>query len=767
MVKNIISHYHPFLDRVMQLKRRYGSLILLFVLYTVIFPSILYAGLYDSDWALKCFVIIDNTENSTSLSNYQIVLKVEYREPMHEDFRDIRFTDREGKKIPYWIEEFSPGKQASVWIKIPSIPAEGKTTVYLHYGNPDAMDESDAETVFDYYEDFNDGDISTWTQKMGSWTAENQFLQLRTRGNHQEAYSSFSFDYPIVVEAKMNYLSTYEYAGIQISFLERSKRTGYKFGWSGLNTGGSRIARIDGSMSVSHLVSDPSINVIDHNNQWLHEKVTYDGEGNFTLLLTTPQGKEVYLHAHDVSHTPPFTIGTYGSEMAVDDLRVRKYTKKEPIVSIEETPLPLSTVKKSKKKEREDAQPDSIPVVYKNIPPTPQGGSVFMVTENGESSLSRGGSIHGADVLYPTSDVYHDTGQGIEKKETEEIVSLITVDPDHYDSVSVQDTVHYTLTVTNKGIKKDLINISLEKHNHDWFHFVSFKNGSPLTDTDNNGELDIGYLPPGSAVSLTVKVSPPIYSHRGKRDVSVLYVYSTNDRTVYDSAILSTLCIGHHKRLFIEPHYTKKLDFGMLRYYPFTLYLVGEEKDFVEVFVEGSSKGWTYKLLSKDHSPLVDRNNNGKYDIGWLEPYDTVEVVLMVKTPIGITKIDSLTLHASLIGETSRQRYRDYALVHLMIKPRFDIHSYANRYEETTTFKFTTPAPGTITLSIYDEKNTLVKVLIQNKYYEKGIYLFQWNNKDSSGESVPSGEYRLKYKIERANGKEREINKSLVILHSE
>ncbi len=52
------------------------------------------------------------------------------------------------QKLPYWTEDKVDGVNATIWIKIPEIPANGETTIYMYYGNPDVSSESNASAVF-------------------------------------------------------------------------------------------------------------------------------------------------------------------------------------------------------------------------------------------------------------------------------------------------------------------------------------------------------------------------------------------------------------------------------------------------------------------------------------------------------------------------------------------------------------------------------------------------------------------------------------------
>jgi hypothetical protein len=51
---------------------------------------------YNSSWSKRRKVLIDNTLNSNTLTNYQVRLKINYSPDMKSDFSDLRFTDSDG-----------------------------------------------------------------------------------------------------------------------------------------------------------------------------------------------------------------------------------------------------------------------------------------------------------------------------------------------------------------------------------------------------------------------------------------------------------------------------------------------------------------------------------------------------------------------------------------------------------------------------------------------------------------------------------------------
>ena len=83
---------------------------------------------------------------------------------MRSDCGDIILTDSDGSAtLYYWIESGVNTSSTKIWVKIPSILA-GIKTIYLYYGNPTATYNNSlgGTNTFDFFENFDDGDISDW-----------------------------------------------------------------------------------------------------------------------------------------------------------------------------------------------------------------------------------------------------------------------------------------------------------------------------------------------------------------------------------------------------------------------------------------------------------------------------------------------------------------------------------------------------------------------------------------------------------------------------
>ena len=129
-------------------------------------------------------ILINNTQNPYNLSDYQYVVKINWKSPMQDDFDDLRFyyiNNTTEEKIPYYIDFKQDGSYAYVWLRIPYTPAYGYSKIVMYYGNSTVSSESNASAVFYFYEDFTGPDLSDkWTVLDPShYTLENGYIKLQ------------------------------------------------------------------------------------------------------------------------------------------------------------------------------------------------------------------------------------------------------------------------------------------------------------------------------------------------------------------------------------------------------------------------------------------------------------------------------------------------------------------------------------------------------------------------------------------------------------
>jgi len=127
------------------------TLLVLILLVFMTIPMVQVNGL--TNFTKRRAITINNL--GPALTDYQILLKVNYDSDMQADFDDLRFTDSDGITVlSYWIMEKTDSAVAYVWVKVPSIPGSGSKTIYMYYGNPSVSSTSDGEETFDFFDDF-------------------------------------------------------------------------------------------------------------------------------------------------------------------------------------------------------------------------------------------------------------------------------------------------------------------------------------------------------------------------------------------------------------------------------------------------------------------------------------------------------------------------------------------------------------------------------------------------------------------------------------
>ena len=150
---------------------------------------------WDDGWLYRKYVGIMD-----SLSEYQMKLQIWLEDGYDDvdngiidteghcklDFSDIRFVTYDGLECSYWIEEIETVNDdhcATVWVKIFSVDDE---QIYLYYGNPNALDESNGEDTFIFFEDCETGDIDD------KWDVTNYAGTMSSFSNNRAYQGTYS-----------------------------------------------------------------------------------------------------------------------------------------------------------------------------------------------------------------------------------------------------------------------------------------------------------------------------------------------------------------------------------------------------------------------------------------------------------------------------------------------------------------------------------------------------------------------------------------------
>jgi len=120
------------------------------------------------EWERMKPISVMNTGADT-LFDYVLDITIPYDGDMQIDFDDIRFADENSYSLTYWIGDLIWGVSVDMLVRIPELPAQETTTIYMFYGNPLVDDESD-DTIFTWME-ITDEDLRlSWTlYTEGAW----------------------------------------------------------------------------------------------------------------------------------------------------------------------------------------------------------------------------------------------------------------------------------------------------------------------------------------------------------------------------------------------------------------------------------------------------------------------------------------------------------------------------------------------------------------------------------------------------------------------
>ncbi len=254
----------------------------------------------DSGWLYQKEITINNT--GAALSDYQVMLEIDYESNMKADWSDIRIKASDNEtNLNFWIEPIV-GTTARVWVRIPLLEANTATTIYLRYGNPLASSASNGQNTFVFFTDipsiagwntYSSGDVDfdntsfsgiTTIKKIdncdpaGGWislgTTVTNF-RLLTREQRNSSYSNGSCG------SNRYGLENGSFDGYSITRSAHTTSTG-NFGWELRNNG-------TGSNSKTSSISQPM-------DAWYRTELTKDCTSS-EIIASIYQDNGTFIHS--------------------------------------------------------------------------------------------------------------------------------------------------------------------------------------------------------------------------------------------------------------------------------------------------------------------------------------------------------------------------------------------------------------------------------------------------------------------------------------
>ncbi|MBD3208149.1 MAG: DUF2341 domain-containing protein, partial [Candidatus Nealsonbacteria bacterium] len=112
---------------------------------------------WNSNWFYREPITIDNSTNTNSFTDYQVLVEIgenetDFWDNVRSDGGDVRFLDSSDTTELdhfqlYWNYASSTAKY---WVKVDSIPGSSTTSIYIYYGNENATSTSNVESTFSY-----------------------------------------------------------------------------------------------------------------------------------------------------------------------------------------------------------------------------------------------------------------------------------------------------------------------------------------------------------------------------------------------------------------------------------------------------------------------------------------------------------------------------------------------------------------------------------------------------------------------------------------
>ena len=297
--------------------------------------------------------IVERSGND--LANYTVKVELttgnfnDWDSILYDNGTDVYFTDSQGTPLYYWIEYFNKTeKRATIWVKIPSIPANEAVTIHMYYGgdNPYSDYRNGTETflLFDDFEG-NALDTSKWTRRTSgtvSITIEDSFCKLYSAtgtDNQQHLMSNTAFTlsnigitlrikYQMRAPYRATFAITNSYSSSNIYDPADDYILMYKSYYSG-EASRIRIA-INDTLQIEETVQNPSgfVWYVDEIKATRYKQMFYF---NGTLLSATQ-----VIMPNETYHVFIGEVSAFDKsfEIWIDWVQVYKYVDPEPYVAV-------------------------------------------------------------------------------------------------------------------------------------------------------------------------------------------------------------------------------------------------------------------------------------------------------------------------------------------------------------------------------------------------------------------------------------------------
>jgi len=290
-------------------------------------------------------ITIDNSANSNDLTDYQILLEIVNDSTFFEDCENeqkyLEFYDTDKSTLlNHFVEEFdTTNKNAKIWIKVPSIPANSTKTIYLKINKSRTTDLSNPDNVFDFYDDFEDGviDETKWTIISDNWVEENGYLKgtgtgtdytrktIRAEGVCLKNFVAVMIWKVSQEDCLANFIYRAQNTNIETAdryWARIESRSSYGQGIHMLKSVGGSESDLGNKVPYSDVTTFKKFIMKIHEDEHYYE---VEGEGSATITDSS------------IMNEGYFGFQTEKYSTLVEIIYIRKYSKPEPTVSYAKT----------------------------------------------------------------------------------------------------------------------------------------------------------------------------------------------------------------------------------------------------------------------------------------------------------------------------------------------------------------------------------------------------------------------------------------------
>jgi len=171
-----------------------------------IFVNVLGTNFKSEDWAwwnqsfaYRRPIEINISENIT---DYQLKLNISYNGNMNNSFQDLRFVDKtDSILLSSWVETKNDGVNITEWTK-GNFTTDNGTQMYMYYGNADAVNLSNGDNTFIFFDDFNDALLNTsiWSGDTGNTAISNSIMIWTPPASWLKLYTDETYSPNITIE---------------------------------------------------------------------------------------------------------------------------------------------------------------------------------------------------------------------------------------------------------------------------------------------------------------------------------------------------------------------------------------------------------------------------------------------------------------------------------------------------------------------------------------------------------------------------------------